>query len=114
MASCAPVGNRRSLQKMRAPTLRRPAPRCSKALPIPLFFHHVPAPIPHFVAFEVLSIDVFCRVGFFALRRPRTLVTAFGMEFVIDMAPEISRAMEPRTDADKHAPGKPFRPIVAV
>jgi len=76
---------------------------------------HVPAPIPHFIPFEVGNIvHMFFRLGFVATVRRWTRVSAMRIEVVIDMAVEVFWAMKPRANANKDSAHKPFRPVIAV
>jgi hypothetical protein len=77
-----------------------------------LAFHDMAVSIAHFVAFEMLSVDM--PVGFFTHFRRRTLVAVVRMETVVYVAPESLGAMKPRADADEDAVVKPLGAIVAV
>ena len=58
-----------------------------------LVFHYVPAPIAHFVPFEVRTIYMHGRVRSFAAFRHVALVAVFGMETIIHITVEVFRAV---------------------
>jgi hypothetical protein len=67
-------------------------PRLRQEFPAPLFFGlcHVAAAIPHFVSFEVRTIDTFYRFGFLATGRQRAFIAVLRVEAVIHFAVELS------------------------
>jgi hypothetical protein len=69
--------------------------------------------IPHFVTFEVRTIDAFSRLRFLAPLRNWALIAMVGMELVIYMALEFGCAMKPWAGANEDVPVKPFRTVVA-
>jgi len=74
----------------------------------------MPASIPHFIALEMLRVNMLCRIRLLTLRRHRPLVAVLWMEMIIHMTVETGLAMKPRTSANKDASAKPLRPIVAI
>jgi hypothetical protein len=90
-------------------------PRLRQEFPAPLFLglSHVAAAIPHFISFEVRTIDTFYRFGFLATSRQRAFIAVLRVEAVIYFAVEISGAMKPRASANEDVPAKPFRAVVA-
>jgi hypothetical protein len=76
---------------------------------------YVPAPITHFISFEVRNpADRLGRLRFRATRGPWAFIAALRIVSVIHVALELGMAMEPRAGANEHAIGKPFRAVVAV
>src|SRR5665213_292388 len=89
--------------------------RCNKLSKTGLTFAfgHMATPVPHFVAFEMRRIDALCRLRFLADPRRGAFISVRRMEAVIYMAPEVFRAMKPRSGADKDAVVEPLRAVVA-
>jgi hypothetical protein len=69
--------------------------------------------VPHFVSFEVRTIDTLCRLGFLASFWQLALIAMLRMETVIYVALEVARAMKPRAGANEGVPGKPFWTVVS-
>ena len=80
-----------------------------------LFLADVTAPIPHFIAFEVVNlIEMLVGIGSFTASGLGAVIAMFGMEMVIYVAVEACRAVKPRASADEDATGKPLGAVVAV
>jgi hypothetical protein len=86
-----------------------------KTSPTRLFFalNRVATSIPHFVSFEVRTVDTLCRLSFFARFWQWALIAVFRMETVIYVALELISAMKPRAGTNEDIPGKPFWTVVA-
>jgi hypothetical protein len=69
--------------------------------------------IPHFVSFEVRTIDTLCRLGLLAGFWQWAFIAVLWMETVIYVALKLSSAMKPRSSANEDVPVKPFWTVVA-
>src|SRR6202021_2241088 len=69
--------------------------------------------IPHLVPLEVSGVDPLLRHGLLATGRHGSGITVLWVEGVVDVAVKVGRAMKPRAGTDEHAPGEPFRAVVA-
>ncbi len=67
-------------------------PRLRQGFPALLFLclSHVAAAIPHFVSFEVRTIDTFYGFSFFATGRQRAFIAVLRMQTIIYFAGEVS------------------------
>src|ERR1700678_1441666 len=74
-----------------------------------LFLNYMAASIPHFVAFEVRTIDNFRRLCFLTTGRKCALISVIRMETIIYVAVELIGAMKPWAGANEDAAAKPFR-----
>jgi len=80
-----------------------------------LFLADVTAPIPHFIAFEVVNlIEMLVGIGSFTASGLGAVIAMFGMEMVIYVAVEACGTMKPRAGANEEAAGKPLWTVVAV
>jgi hypothetical protein len=92
----------------RAARLRADPPR------LDLFLgSYVATSIPHFVSFEVGTIDTLRRLGFLTTLWRWAFIAVVRMKTVIHVALELTSAMKPRTGANEAVPVKPFWTIVA-
>jgi hypothetical protein len=83
--------------------------------PVPSIFalSHVAASIPHFVTFEMRTIDALCRLGLLARSRQDALIAVLWMETVIYVALEVTRAMKPWASTNEDVAGKPLWTVVS-
>jgi len=88
-----------------------------KPLRLFLFFApaYVTAPITHFISFEVRNFTHrLGRLRSFATVWLWAFIAALRIVTVIYVALELGMPMEPRTGANEHTIGEPFRAVVAV
>src|SRR6202034_4157611 len=69
--------------------------------------------IPHLVPLEVSGVDPLLRHGLLATGRHGSGIAVVWVEGVVDVAVKVGGAMKPRAGNDEHAPGEPFRAVVA-